>query len=453
MSLTRLLLYSNEIRIEGLVATTSTWQPDKIRPDIMRQVVQHYGEVHANLSKHDSRFPDESHLKSLIAPGQDGYGLENVGSGKSSQGARALIRAIESKDAQPLHIALWGGANTLAQALWQLQETHSKGEMDRLIAGLRVYSISDQDDAGPWIRQRFPELSYIVDPSAANAESYAQATWTGISGDRYDRNAPGADFHTVTNEWLEKHIRSKGPLGRAYPRYKFIMEGDTPSFLNLVRNGLDSEMSPGWGGWGGRYIRRQPLSESRPIWTSGGDFYPGRPNGADTVTGEDGKSYTSNQATIWRWRNAYQNDFAARMDWTVSDYAHANHEPQAIVNGDTTQKPIRIKAKAGETVHLDASMSKDPDNDNLDYHWFVYPEAGSADSDTAPKELISGYGSAEGPSVPPIARVMNGEADAADIKANRSGTTHIILAITDEGSPRLTSYRRIILKVSDSEAT
>jgi hypothetical protein len=32
MSLVRLLLYSNEIEIEGLVATTSTWQRAKVSP-------------------------------------------------------------------------------------------------------------------------------------------------------------------------------------------------------------------------------------------------------------------------------------------------------------------------------------------------------------------------------------------------------------------------------------
>ena len=33
MSFVRLLLYSNEIELEGLVATTSTWQKDKLQPE------------------------------------------------------------------------------------------------------------------------------------------------------------------------------------------------------------------------------------------------------------------------------------------------------------------------------------------------------------------------------------------------------------------------------------
>jgi transposase len=33
----------------------------------------------------------------------------------------------------------------------------------------------------------------------------------------------------------------------------------------------------------------------------------------------------NNKATIWRRRSAYQDDFAARMDWTIKSYAEANH--------------------------------------------------------------------------------------------------------------------------------
>jgi Protein of unknown function (DUF1593) len=116
---------------------------------------------------------------------------------------------------------------------------------------LRVYSISDQDDAGHWIRREFPELFYIVNPSTQDGEEYRSATWTGISGDKYYRNAPGADFTTVSNSWLDEHVRNKGSLGETYPQYLFIMEGDTPAFFGLIDNGLASYRNPGWGGWGG----------------------------------------------------------------------------------------------------------------------------------------------------------------------------------------------------------
>ena len=143
---------------------------------------------------------------------------------------------------------------------------------------------------------------------------------TGITA-----TATGADFTTVTNEWLDANIRSKGPMGKVYPKFMFIMEGDTPSFLGLIDNGLNAYRRPDWGGWGGRYVYRQPYGETHPIWTQGGDMFA-RVTSQDTVTGVDGREYVSDQATIWRWREAFQNDFAARMDWTVADYAHAQSQ-------------------------------------------------------------------------------------------------------------------------------
>ena len=79
------------------------------------------------------------------------------------------------------------------------------------------------------------------------------------------------------------------------------MEGDTPSFLGLIDNGLNAYRRPDWGGWGGRYIYRQPYGETHAIWTQGGDAFS-RVTSQDTVVGVDGREYTSDQATIWRWR-------------------------------------------------------------------------------------------------------------------------------------------------------
>ena len=163
----------------------------------------------------------------------------------------------------------------------------------------------------------FPALHYIALPSTQDGDQYSYATWTGISGDRFYKNAPGADFTTFTDEWVNANIRSKGPLGKLYPLPCCIHEGDTPSFLGLINNGLASFMSPTYGGWGGRYVWRTFYGETRPFWTQGGDSFPGRDNSKDTVTGVDGNIYTSDQATIWRWRTAFQHDFAARMDWTI----------------------------------------------------------------------------------------------------------------------------------------
>ncbi|MCL2894475.1 nucleoside hydrolase-like domain-containing protein [Brenneria tiliae] len=447
MSLTRFLLYTNELNVEGLVATTSTWQREKIRPDMIELVVNHYSEVQPNLLKHDANYPAASLLKSLIASGQPAYGIAATGEGKNSQGSDLLLKSIEKSadPAHPLFINLWGGANTLAQALIDLSQKHPAQQVEALTRNLVVYSISDQDDAGYWIRQHYPQITYIVDPSSQNGEDYARATWTGISGDKFYRNAPGADFTTVSQSWLDKNIRSKGPLGKGYLPYIFIMEGDTPAFLSLIRNGLNSDRNPGWGGWGGRYIVRQPQNETRPIWSNGGDFYPGNPNAADTVTGSDGQKYTSHQATIWRWRTAFQHDFAARMDWSIKDYASANHNPLAVVNGNAGKDVLNIAVRVGETVTLSAKGSHDPDGDKLSYSWIHYPEASSAISQMVAMDQIVGKPGEDFLQKPQVLSLGDDGSETIKVQVQNKGTEHIILAVTDDGSPALTAYRRIII--------
>ncbi len=445
MSLVRLLLYSNEIDIEALVAATSTWQKTVVHPETMRALIQAYKQVRPNLLLHAQGWPAAEDLDGRVYIGQRGYGMAATGNEQHSEGAQAIIRAADRDDARPLWISIWGGANTLAQALIKVRATRPPAAVDRFIEKLRVYSISDQDDAGPWIRREFPDLFYIVEPSTQAGDEYYYGTWTGISGDAYYRNGAGADFRTVTNAWLETNIRSKGPLGKAYPRFAFIMEGDTPSFLGLIDNGLSAWRRPDWGGWGGRYVYRQPHGEPHAIWTQGGDLFS-RVTSQDTVRGADGKEYTSDQATIWRWREAYQNDFAARMDWTVADFAHANHNPVVEVNGQTGTGPIVLEAEVGKPVALDASRSHDPDGQALHYNWFHYAEAGGTGANLA-AVTVAGADAAKAVVTPTA--VCRAPWLPAYAHCAGSGTAHIILAVTDDGTPRLTSYRRIILQVRD----
>ena len=377
MSLVRFLVYSNQFDVEGLVATTSTWMKNKVRPDVIHSVLDAYEQVQPNLLKHASGFPTAAALRSVVASGQPAYGMEAVGRGKTSPGAELVVRAALKDDPRPLWVLAWGGANTLAQALLDARATRTPREVEAIVRKLRVYSISDQDDAGPWIRREFPALHYVATPSTPDGEQYSLATWTGISGDRFYKNAPGADFTTFEGEWVNENVRGKGPLGKHYPFPCCIHEGDTPSFLGLIDNGLASAMSPAYGGWGGRYVWRQPYGETRPFWTQGGDSYPGRDNSRDTVTGADGKAYTSDQATIWRWRRAFQHDFAARMDWTIKEVSETNHNPQVVVNGRGGKEPLVMDAEVGTPVTLDAAGTRDPDGHALTLDWFFYPEAGS----------------------------------------------------------------------------
>ena len=356
----RFLVYANEYEVEGLVATTSTWLRDRTREDLIRRQLDAYGQVRENLLKHASGFPTKESLLAVTCTGQTNYGMAGVGDGKTTAGSRRVLAAADRDDARPLWVSVWGGANTLAQALWDARKERSPDGLRRLVAKLRVYTISDQDDAGPWLRREFPDLFYIVSPSTPDWKEYWRATWTGISGDRHYRNGPHHHFALVDNPWLEANvINDHGPLGALYPKLAYIMEGDTPSFLGLIENGLGWSVSPAYGGWGGRYALYQAYGETRPIWTNNQES-------RDTVTADNGQTECTDMATLWRWREHFQHDFAARMDWCVAEeFKQANHNPVPVLNGDKTKNLVEITAQAGETVKLSAEGTGDPDGNTV----------------------------------------------------------------------------------------
>ncbi len=432
MSMVRLLTYANHVDIEALIATPTGRNRAEIMPEQIDKIVTAYGKVRGNLEKHESGYPTEKYLKQCISQGIPIDGAAGVGEGKDSPGADLLIKVVDKKDTRPVWVTVWGGPNVLAHALWKVRETRTPGELAKFVSKLRVYAISDQDDSGPWIRKEFPNLFYIVTPGVNAGGGFHHATWIAIGGDKFHGRFGGADFNIVTNEWLDRNVRSKGPLGAVYPHWKFMMEGDTPSFFNLLDIGLTDPERPDWGGWGGRYELYTPKTEkwflepeTRPIWT----------NVQDEVLGNDGEWHTTNHATIWRWREAYQNDFAARMDWTIKPYDKANHPP--VVKLD---HPDYIKAKQGERVSLSATASTDPDGDVLSFHWFCYEEPGTrrmSNSRTGDKHDIVGFDRPQAWLKVKTSRVM----------PPGTGTMHIILAVTDHGKPRLTRYERIIIDV------
>jgi hypothetical protein len=436
-SLVRLMLYSNEIDIEGLVATTSIHMRSEIHPASIHLILDAYDKVRANLLQHASGYPATAKLRALVVAGQPDYGMAAVGKGRDTAGSRLIIDALDSKDPRPLWVNAWGGPNTLAQALFTLRESRGAEAAERLIAKLRVYTISDQDDSGAWMRREFPGLFYIVSPGG-----YGGATWTGIH--HVVPNLGDHPINTVVgNRWLAEHIQQgHGPLGAVYPDVAYSMEGDTPAYLSLIPNGLASPEHPDWGGWGGRYELYLPNlqtidangftggvpvePETRPLWTNGIDrVTPDVQPEQARATRPGDKTFTGYRETIWRWRTAIQNDFAARMDWTLEPPKNANHPPVARLRHGNA-----ITVRAGDRFTLDAGGSSDPDGDSLSFRWYHYPEAGSW---RQPIEM-------------PGADNLHRRAFVAP-KVSKRETAHFILEVTDKGTPALTRYQRVIATI------
>ncbi|HLO60508.1 MAG TPA: nucleoside hydrolase-like domain-containing protein [Bacteroidales bacterium] len=430
-SLVRLLLYSNEIDIRGIIATTSCWHKTMVNPESVRRIVQAYGKVQPNLIKHDAAFPLAETISALVRQGIPEYGMSGVGDSKDSEGSAWIINELEKNDERPLWISIWGGSNTIAQALYRLKKTKSEQELKRLVAKLRVYAISDQDDSGIWLRNNFPDLFYIVSPG----DDYMRATWSAINS-----FIPRINNEKISNTWLAENIQQgHGPFGAVYPDVAYGMEGDTPSWLHLILNGLSNPEHPEWGGWGGRYEFYKPeLSsykgssgvphepETRKIWTDAIDSYtPYVPGEYGRTVKPDTASFTGNKVSLWRWRDDFQDDFAARMDWCTKSYEEANHAPIIILS-----HPEQITVKSGQGFGLDAFNSTDPDGDNLGFLWYNYPEAGSY------KKLIKLDG----------AENLHGVYIIAP-KVDKKETAHFILEVTDKGTPQMTSYKRVIVTI------
>lgn len=427
MSFVRFLVYSNQFDIEGIVATTSCWQRSKTAEWRLHEIATAYGQIKENLEVHEKGFPSEAYIHSVIKKGLPVFGKEGLGKGKDSEGSDWLVKSLLKLDDRPLYIQAWGGTNVLAQALWKLQQTESQKKLSQIISKMRVYAISDQDDTGPWIRKTFPELFYIVSPGFEEngGGQYHYATWTGISGDNFHGRFLGPDSVLVGNKCLDENVRiGHGALGAKYPRVSFLMEGDSPSFLGAIQNGLNDPEHPNYGGWGGRYELYIPSykkymyePETRAIWT----------DTQDEVYSPITKSYhTSNHATIWRWREAFQNDFFSRMDWCINNnYSRANHPPKVTLNHSNT-----VACKAGEELTLSA-QAIDPDNNSLAYRWLYYKEVGSINA--------SQFNLPD-----PTSNEVRFRAPSVE----HAGTMHFILEVTDNGSPKLTRYQRVIVVVN-----
>lgn len=396
-SLVRFLLYACDFEVEGLCTGFGHGHYQQTRPDLIHEAVDAYARVLPNLRLHRADYPSAEHLRSLIKDGHNGD-PHSVGPGMDSEASEWIIRVLERDDPRPVWFSIWGGPRELAQAIWKLQSTRSAEALARLKRKIRVHSIADQDRTARWVKEHHPDVFWI----------YSKSVFRGMYA--------GGQLALVSPEWLKEHVlEGHGPLGAIYPAKAAgkdgVKEGDTPSFFYVLPNGLSDPEKPEWGGWGGRF---------RP---SG--------HGHEYIDAEDlNKNVPDALYTIHRWREAYQNAFAARMDWCVKPYAAANHEPVAALAGDRSVRVVQLAAEPGAQVRLSAAGSTDPDGQKLSYRWWVYQEAGS-------------YWAA-----PPIRGADSAEAVLSVPQDAAGRTIHVILEVTDAGGPPLTAYRRVVIEVA-----
>ena len=428
-SMVRFLSAANEFDVEGLIATSLAYGDGAVHPEWIHEIIDAYGKALPNLRLHERDgygYPSAESLHAVVKAGapvirtyvgrNKGFPVpyppgardarqcapaeEWIGDNRDTSASQHIIEVVDRDDPRPVWVVVWGGAMDLAQALWTVRHDRTAEETERFVRKLRVYQISWQDTGVVWLWENFPQLRLIQSETAFRG-IYAE----GPSAMRDEA-------------WGNANVRNDhGPLGAAYPRanVRGIKEGDTPSFLGLIGNGLSDPEHPEWGGWGGRFRRLDP---ARSTFVDALDSHP---DSTDRMRRA--------QWTVGRWNVATSNDLAARMDWCVRRYDEANHHPIAVVDGDATKRVLHRDVRAGEVVLLDAAGTRDPDGDSLTFQWWHHAEAGSCDGmirlaspDTRSTQLA----------VPTV---------------DRPCEIHIILEATDDGVPPLTSYRRIVFTV------
>ncbi len=470
-SLVRLMLYSNEYDIEGIIPNASWCHPDTSDGGYIQRVIDvinAYEAVRPALSVHADGYPEADRLRAVVKRGTSyvnmkhlrDYDLgafwslsaeeklefinsrgerelcDSVGEGLSNDGSRLIESAIVKEDTRGLYVALWGGCGTLAQAIYDMEKKYTKGELSRYLERLTVYDIDGQDDCGAWICSRHPEIDWRRSDVA-----FWGFSETPIKNERlFGKDCFVGDLSQASPEWIRKNMQQIGPMGRVYPMATNGMETDTPSILNLVHNGLSDYRHPEWGGWGGRFTRTK--SQNVPAEHFGFTYlYEDKPyymyrDDVDSWYDEKNGVFLNKSlhASLCRWRTDLQNDFATRMLWSVSPkYESCNHAPVAAVNGDFSKDIIFINAPAGKALTLDASASYDSDGDVLSYKWYIYREAGTYFGEVKIEEK----------NAPLVSFTL--PKDAANDEL------HLILEVSDNGGPfPLKSYRRIIIKTGET---
>ena len=459
-SLIRYLLYTNDLDTEGIVYTSgrfhwagdgkgtefflpgreyttpqTSWRWTGTRT-IQDEALPAYAKVFPNLRRHDRDYPTPAGLLSKVRVGN----IEFEGEMSQDTPGSDLIRGLLlDRDPRPLYLQAWGGTNTIARALKSIEERYS-GSRDwsrikaRVSAKAVILASGFQDETyADYIAPNWPALR-VEELSAG------YATW-GYNCDWGQGNTRGlpADHVYFTGDWIRRNIQI-GPYGRLYRSwldgqampgdpldifgdpekapggwckplepYDFLSEGDNVAFNPLLDTGLQAPDNPALGGWGGRATQ---VSASPNLWKLVAT--------EKDPTGADVPNYTT-----LRWAAAAQNDFAARMSWTLTpSYRAANHPPRvAAAHGGT------VRVRPGGSVTLSARTS-DPDGDRVGVSWWQYREEG-----TYPGTVT----------IAPRGHGRTVVTVPADAKAGQ--TISVILQGTDDGEFPLTRYDRVMVKV------
>ena len=418
-SMVRLMAYADQVEIEALI-TTIGWNCDPYPAewaDSLWRVIDAYEHDVQHLMRRSGQtsflpqteengrqtigyWPSAEYLRSRVFMGSTRAGIAVVGDNNRSAGSDMIIRLVDEDDPRPLWIAAWGGANTLAQAIWQVQRERSPEQLKAFLHRLRVFTITDQDMAyamrmnrayssHQWMRREFArDLLFIWDESA----------WL-------------SQCELGSNDWQSYAtlIQGKGALGKVYPTYKYGVEGDTPSWLHVLPNGLHDPDQPTQVGWAGCSCRDMCPDSLTVAWT----------NWRQPQKGVS-RRYEE------RFYRHIVNDFAARMQW--ADTGKGNTNPVVVVNGDKGVMPLLLTAQAGQTVHLDASASYDSENNHLTFLWWVQDDIG---------------GSQQGWTL----ETRKAEAWLSISDNAEPSEIHVVCEVHDDGDIPLTSYRRVIVRI------
>lgn len=458
-SFLRLLLYSNEFKLQALVYSSSQWHykgdgkgtefisemkmtADRYgkRTELrwpgtawMQGFIDKYAMVYNNLLQHDKNYPTPSYLTSIVKTGNINFEGEMD---NNTEGSDYIKKLLLDDQPGPLYLQVWGGTNTIARALKSIEEEYrAKPQWNAIYKKVSdkavLYTVLDQDATyRKYISINWPDIRVLY-----NADQFWCLAYP------WPRVVPPALQPYLRGPFMAEHIKfNHGPLLASYflwgdgkrlaedsehvqgdlaeaakykmEQYDFISEGDSPAFFYLLDVGLRSFENAAWGGWGGR-MEQSPSNHRR--WEDGkavADYNP--------FTQKMDAAYPQT-----RWIDALQNDFAARADWCVQPFAAANHAPQPQL-----QHPANLHAQPGKKVLL-AATAKDPDGNALSYQWWQYEETGSYKG----KINLENVNGARTSFILP-----------AD--AQKGNTIHVILSVTDNGSPKLTRYQRVIVTVN-----